>query len=97
MHINLQLLTALAVFLHLGTTLAGQFLKDKTDQKKIAAIDSKTDQVLSVVTAIAPALPTVAPKTVAQVAGDLAAVAQSLSQALAPATVTATGGTQNAG
>ena len=84
MHIDLTLLTALAVFVHLGTALAGSFLKDRTDQAKIEAINAKTDQVLGIVTAIAPAVPASAPKTITQVASDLASVAAALAAATAP-------------
>jgi hypothetical protein len=89
MHLSLAALTMLAVFIHLGTSLASSFLKDNTDRKKLAAIDAKTDQVLGVVSAIAPAVPATAPKTISQIASDLAAVSAALA--------TATGGTSHAG
>ena len=93
---SLQLLTALAVFVHLGTAIASMLLKDNTDQKKIEAINTKTDQVLGIVTAIAPAIPTTAPKTITQIASDLATAASALAAATAPATTAsaATVGTQ---
>jgi hypothetical protein len=84
MHFDLTTLMALAVFVHLGTSLASTFLHSRTDQAKIAVIDAKTDQVLALVTAIAPAIPTRAPKTIVQAAADVAGLAQSIASATAP-------------
>ena len=97
MHLDLSLLTALAVLFHLGTNLAATVLKDNTDRRKIADLNTKVDQVLTVVQAVAPAVPQAAPKTIAQVAGDLADVATALA-ALSTLRATSTpGGAQNAG
>lgn len=93
-HINLSLLTALAVFFHLGASVARTILKDNTDRAKIDKIDSGVSQVLGVVSAIAPAVPTTTPKTLSQVASDLAGVAQALAAATAPVP---NGGASNAG
>ena len=93
MHLDLNAVTALAVFLHLGTSLARVFLKDNTDRKKLDGIDAKIDTVAGAVATLAPAVPAQAPKTLPQVAADLAAVAQALAAAAAPAP----GGTSHAG
>lgn len=95
---NIQLLTAFAVFVHLGAALASMLMKDKTDQKKIAEITTKTDQAVSLLSAVAPAIPQTAPKTIPQIASDLAAVSAALATALAAPTILAaaaapTGGT----
>jgi hypothetical protein len=101
---DLTLLTAVAVFFHLGTSIAASLLKDKTDQAHIATLNTKVDQVLNVVTAIAPAVPTRTPQNLGQGLADLAALAQALGASLnnnslaAPAApLTVVGGTSNAG
>jgi hypothetical protein len=82
--LDISLMTALAVFVHLGTGIASMLMKDKTDQAKIAQINAKTDQILNVVTAVAPAVPAAAPKTVSQIAGDIADLAAALAAATKP-------------
>jgi hypothetical protein len=98
---DLTLLTAVAVFFHLGTSIAASLLKDKTDQAHIATLNTKVDQVLNVVQQIAPAIPTTTPKNLGQGLADLAALAQSLGASLAPpaaatGALTIPGGTSNA-
>jgi hypothetical protein len=104
--LDLTLLTAVAVFFHLGTSIASSLLKDKTDQAHIATLNTKVDQVLNVVQQIAPAIPTTTPKNLGQGLADLAALAQSLSQSLSTTinppvattgALTVVGGTSNAG
>ena len=56
MHLSVTFVTALAVFFHLGTTLASQVLRDATDRRKIAALDAKADQIFGAVTALAPVI-----------------------------------------
>jgi hypothetical protein len=100
--LDLTLLTAVAVFFHLGTSIAASLLKDKTDQAHIATLNTKVDQVLNVVQQIAPAIPTSTPKNLGQGLADLAALAQSLSTTINPPgasapSLTVVGGTSNAG
>jgi hypothetical protein len=93
-NLDLSILTAIAVLVHLGVGIAGTLLKDNTDRVKLAAIDTKTDQLLATVVQIAPAVPTQAPKNIADVAGDLANVAAALAALSTPApTAGAVGGT----
>jgi hypothetical protein len=82
---SLTILTAVAVFVHLGTSIAALLLKDRTDQQKISELNSKVDQVLGIVTAVAPVLPTTLPKTLGQGLADVAAVAGALAPTQAPA------------
>jgi hypothetical protein len=85
MNLDLTLLTTVAVLVHLGVGIASAFLKDSTDQKKLAAIEAKTDQLVSTIAALAPAVPVAVPKNINQVAADLAAAASALAAATAPA------------
>jgi hypothetical protein len=80
--LDLTLLTAVAVFFHLGTSIAASLLKDKTDQAHIATLNTKVDQVLNVVQQIAPAIPTSTPKNLGQGLSDLASLAQALAATL---------------
>ena len=80
---DLTILTAVAVFFHLGTSIAASLLKDKTDQAKIAALNSKVDQIFGIVSALAPAIPTSAPKTLGQGLTDAAQIGNALAGAIA--------------